>query len=201
MLSSHATSFLSRCHLEGEHERRGGYVSTCPPSALGPHPGRRKPGHRVSAAPGGHEEQASAGPRTAPENQEGGRTLGHHLSPARRAPAKGPIRDVGASFPSVTPTDQSALRLPTGPGREDVPPGQDCQMELQADGLTAERWEALHPVFPTHLCAAAHLVRGDGGPRPGARERPGHRDRSTPRAGAAGQTVPLGGPGKVCELP
>lgn len=29
----------------------------------------------VSAAPGGHEEQASAGPRTAPENQEGGRTL------------------------------------------------------------------------------------------------------------------------------
>ena len=196
MLSSHATSFLSCCHLEGEHERRGSYVSTHPPSVLGPHPGRQRPRHGVSAAPGGHEEQASAGPRTAPENQEGGRTLGHHLSPAGRAPAKGPIRDAGASFPSVTPTDQSALRLPTGPGPEDVPPGQDRQTELQADGLTAGRWEALHPVPPTHLCAAAHLVRRDGdrGLEPG-------RDPSTPRAGAAGQTVPVGGPGKVCELP
>lgn len=152
MLSSHATSFLSRCHLEGEHERRGGYVSTRPPSVLVPHPGRQRPRHGVSAAPGGHEEQASAGPWTAPENQEGGRTLGHHLSPAGRAPAKGPIRDTGASFPSVTPTDQSALHLPTGPRPEDVPPGQDRQTELQADGLTAERWEALHPVPPTHLC-------------------------------------------------
>lgn len=51
----------------------------------------------------------------------------------------------------MTPTDQSTLRVPARPGREDLPPGQDFQVEPQAGGLAAERQGGPEPCAPNTL--------------------------------------------------